>query len=70
MDGVPREVHNDLLDDPREHGQRPPHPGYPVDEVTTRELVEDETQVVGEKVHHKPQPVRLREHRHAKGLAK
>ena len=70
MNGVPREVHDDLGHEPREHGHHPPPPGYPVDQVATRELVEDEAAVVGKKVHHEPQPVCRCEHRHAEGLAK
>ena len=50
--------------------KRPPLPRYIIDEVATRELVEDEAAVVGKKVHHKPHPVCLRKHRHAEGLAK
>ena len=67
--GVPSEVHDDLYAESNEHGQRCAKPGNPVDQIAARELVEYEAAMVGKKVRQEPQPVGLREHGHAKGLA-
>jgi hypothetical protein len=69
MKSIPREVHDDLRNESRKHGHRPPQPRYKIDKVATRDLVEYEAAVIGKKVHHQPQPVRLRKNRHAEGLA-
>ncbi len=67
--GVPSEVHNDLGDESREHRQRYTKPWNPVDQIATRELVEYEAAMVGKKVRHEPNPVRLCEHSHAESVA-
>ena len=67
--GVPSEVRDDLHDESREHGQQYTKPWNPVDQIATRELVEYEATVVGKKVHHQAEQVRLCEHSHAERVA-
>ena len=67
--GVPSEVHDDLRAESLKHGQRYTKPWNPVDEIATRELAEYEAAMVGKKVRHQPNPVRLCEHSHAEGVA-
>ena len=68
--GVPGEVHDDLDDESREHGQRHTKPWNPVDQIATRELVEYEAAMVGKKVRHQPQPICLCKHSHTESVAK
>ncbi len=67
--GAPSEVHDDLDNESREHGQRYTKPWNPVHHIASRELVEYEAAIVGKKVRHQPQPARSCEHRHAEGVA-
>ncbi len=72
--GVPTEVRDDsdLDDESREHGQWPANGRYPPDKVTTRELqcrVLYEAAMVGRKVRHHPNPIRLCKHSHAESVA-
>jgi hypothetical protein len=67
--GIPGEVHDDLYAKSCEHGQRHTKTWHPVDEITTRDLVEYKAANVGKKVHRQPEQVCLCEHCHAERVA-